>query len=364
MQVSGTVQVVDLGSGTPQNGTAYLPFAADSVWRLGIAQTATFAASNDPRNVAIHNTGSDGSGLVWVNSAQDSHPISFATSSDPQATMTDTNTSQTWQENIPGTARIASGSDKHMHIIRPDGLYIQEHFETARLSSTNYTCQRRAEVSLAGSGIGPQNGTRAYGGAALGGLIRGWEVDPSNPSYTGRIRHALAISLRPSQLYMDTGNWSGQSGYYTSGLLDTTKYPGWPAGTLANGFMKQTGYVWPASEQDANSPSTYSGVIPMGAYFAIPPDVNLLSLGLQTPEGLMLATAARDYGCYVTDNAGAQAFYCEDDAGPAAAFANAVVGGASASAHDPRVIFNALRLVTNNTSSTPNGGSLSTSRRG
>ena len=33
-------------------------------------------------------------------------------------------------------------------------------------------------------------------GAAIGGLVRGWEVDPNDPAYTGRIEHPIAVALR------------------------------------------------------------------------------------------------------------------------------------------------------------------------
>lgn len=351
--VGGTPRVVDLLDTGPQLGLQ--PFATTSVWRLGIASAATFAAAGDARNTAMHDTGADGSGQVWVNSSSFSHPIAFAASSDPLAAVTDSAHSSsgipvggTFSERIPATARIAGGTDKHMHVITPDGLHAQEHFLAARSSSTIYTCHRRALVDLTGSGIGPQNGVRAYGGSAIAGLIRGWEVDPTHPAYTGAIRHALAVSLRGEQLYYDS----------------TSAPQGFGTDYGSNGYGLKLGYVWPATEQDSVSPTSYTGPIPMGSYFAIPPTVDLTTLGLQTTQGMMLAKAAQDYGCYVTDFSSAQAFYCEDDAGPAATWATAVLGGGAASAHDPRVVFNALRVVTGNGASTPNGAPLGASRRG
>jgi hypothetical protein len=301
---------------------------------------------------------------VWVNSDTFSHPISYAVDTDPLATVTDADHGGSWQERIPAAARISAGSDAHMHVITPDRTHVQEHFNTVRNSPTAYTVSRRIEVDLSSNGIGPQNGVRAYGGSAIGGLIRGWEVDPTHPAYTGRIRHPLAIALRGNQLRMDSAHYGGTQGYFTTGTLDTTTHPGWPTGTPAAGFMLQTGYVWPATEQDWNSPTAYSGAIPMGSYFAIPPTVNLAGLGLQTAEGLMLATAARNYGCYVTDSSGSAAFYCEDDAGPAQAFASALLGGESASAHDARAVFNALRVASINDYAHPNGGLPGSPRRG
>lgn len=324
--IGGTTRVVDLAAGAQW---ALAPFASTSVWKLGVATAATFASAGDARNTAIHTTGADGSGQVWVNSSTFSHPIATATNSDPLATVTDVQHGGSWSERIPATARIAAGTDQHMHVITPDGLAVQEHFSVTRNSTTSYSVHRRVQVDLRSTGIGPNNGVRAYGGSAIAGLIRGWEVNSAHPRYTGAIRHALAIALRPSQLF-DNGSGGG--------------------------------FVWPATEQDADSATTYTGVVPMGSYFAIPPTVDLTTLGLQTTQGMMLAKAAQDYGCYVTDRSSTQAFYCEDDAGPAQAFATAALGAGS-SAHDPRVVFNALRVVTSNTAATPNGGPLGAARR-
>jgi hypothetical protein len=321
------------------------PFAESSPWRLGIATAATFAASGDARNTDMADI--EAGGQAWVNFSDYSHPISYAANSDPLATMTDTVHGSggipdggSWSERIPSTARIAAGSDAHMHIITPDRQYVQEHFATVRNSSTDYDCQRRHQVSLTGSGIGPQNGTRAYGGSAVGGLIRSWEVDPTHPRYTGAIRHALAVALRNDQLY-HSGGMLGDDGFgpYT-----------------ATGYGREQGYVWPASEQDVGSSDSgnYLGNIPMGSYFAIPP-----------AAGLMMGVAAQNYGVYVTDRSGASVFYIEDAGTGTAAetFANDLMDDFN-SAEEIKTLFRALRVVTSNGSSTPNGGALGASRRG
>jgi hypothetical protein len=291
-----------------------------------------------------------------VNQYEYSHPVNQAQASDPLVTVTDpshTTTSVpaggTWTERIPTTARIAAGSDKHMHVITPDDLFVQEHFATSRNADGSYTTYRRHQVSLTGDGIGPQNGTRAYGGSALGGLIRGWEVDPAHPGYTGTIAHPLAVALRPDQQY-----YSG------------TTLPDDGHGATYNGagYGRAQGYVWPATEQDYNSPTAYTGAVPMGAYFAIPPAVNIDTLGLTTPQARMVAKAAQDYGVYVTDGSGATAFYVEDDAAAATdAFTSALIGPSWA-ADDVKRILKALRVVTSNGPTTPNGGPLTADRRG
>ena len=61
--------------------------------------------------------------------------------------------------------------------------------------------------------------------------------------------------------------------------------------------------VWPAYHPDRRSVEVYKGVIPMGALFAIPWDVDLNTLGLTTPEGAMLARAYQEFGGYAVDTA-------------------------------------------------------------
>ncbi len=333
---------------------ALLPFAPTSPWRLGIAQGAQFAPPTDPRNLDIADV--DAAGAAWLNRDQYSHPVAWSTASDPLAAVTDSFHSVTgvprggtWQERIPADARIAAGADAHMHVITPDRLWVQEHFKAVRASSTSYTTKRRHEVSLTGSGLGPQNGTRAYGGSALGGLIRAWEVDPAHPSYTGRIDHPLAVALRADQLY-------------ASGLV----LPPDGAGGMYTraGYGLEQGYVWPATEQDANSRANYSGTIPMGSYFAIPPEVDIASLKLTSEPARMLARAAQDHGVYVTDTSGASTFYLEDDNGAATKAFRSKLIGTNYAGTDLKRIFKALRVVTSNGEATPNGGPLDAPRRG
>ncbi|GAB3301023.1 hypothetical protein GCM10027511_16090 [Hymenobacter humi] len=276
--------------------------------------------------------------------------------------MKDLGTGETWLERVPLDSRIAEGTDRHMHVVAPDGSAVVEYFGATRVSTVDYTVLRRAEVDLDGRGIGPQHGVRAYGGSAIGGLIRGWEVDKSDPRYSGVIRHPLAMAVEGSKLFFDRERWSGLSGYYEVGPLDASLHTGWPSGAAAEGFMKQPGYVWPATEQDADSPNFYGGPIPMGSYFAIPASLDLSSVGLRTKEGRMLATAAQDYGVYVTDASAGTTFYCEDDRGPASIFADALLD--QDSGHDLRVVIEALRVITNNSHDSPNGGPVGVPRRG
>ncbi|MCP3138655.1 hypothetical protein [Pyxidicoccus xibeiensis] len=302
------------------------PFRSDSVWNLPIGRGATYADTTDPATRDFIATSIGGMNInAWANWDQYSHPITLAYTSNPWATVTDYNdSSRSGAYYIPADATIARGSDAHMHVINPARTFIDEAWATTRQSPTAYRAGRHHTIDLYGTGLGPQNGVRAYGGSAVGGLIRAWETTPTHPKYTGKIQHALAVAIDRVQLYYSSG-WSGYD---------------------ANGYGTAKGYVWPATEQDWGSESTYKGKVPMGAYFAIPPTVDLNAQGL-TAEGKLVAQALQDFGAYVTDATGATwAFYVEPTA-PSAFVANL--------RKDAPRLRSLLRRVTNNSAATPNG---------
>lgn len=357
-----------------------LPFAANSVWRLGAPSAPTLHPVTSEATVAVRRNGVNGDGRVWINRNDHSHPVDRAASSDPLATITDTVHANLppFTARIPASATIAAGTDKHMHVIQPDGYTLVSMFYVQRQSTTAYTCARFSIEDLRGPGIGPQGGTRAYGGSALGGLIRAWEVDPAHPDYTGKIEHPLAIALRNDQLYFDAAKWASEpsstdnqrSGYIigaNGGVLKPGQRPGWPDNTPSAGFMWQPGYQYPATEQDYDSPFTYdaAGRVPMGAYFVIPGNVDVTAQGF-TPAGVTLAKAAQDYGVYVTDRAGTAAFYVEYTTAQGAekAWTDELLNSQGAfNAGDPRKVLSLLRHVDQNTPSSPNGAPVGAARR-
>ncbi|RKH65688.1 hypothetical protein [Corallococcus llansteffanensis] len=309
-----------------RNATLH-PFRSDSVWNLPIGQGATYASTTDPATADFIATNVNGVNInTWANWDVYSHPITFASTSSPWATVTDYNDSgRSSAYYVPATATIAAGSDKHMHVINPARTFIDEAWDTTRVSTTAYRVGRHHKIDLYGMGLGPQNGVRAYGGSAIGGLIRAWETNPSDAAYTGKIQHALAVAVDRVQLYYQC---CGTSGYD------------------ANGYGTAKGYVWPATEQDWGSETNYLGHVPMGSYFAIPPSVNIQALGL-SPEGRMVAQALQDFGAYVTDaTGGTVAFYVEPTA--PSVFVSAL-------RKDLPAIRAQMRRVTNNSAATPNG---------
>ncbi|ATB36873.1 hypothetical protein CYFUS_002288 [Cystobacter fuscus] len=320
------------GGGTDGEATAgtrdatLQPFRSNSVWNLPIGTGATYADTTDPATRDFIATNINGMTInTWANWDVYSHPITFASESDPWAQVTDYNdSSRSGSYYIPATAVIANGTDKHMHIIQPARTTIEEAWNVTRQSPTAYRAGRHHKIELHGSGIGPANGVRAYGGSAIGGLIRGWETDPTHPKYTGKLQHALAVAVDRVQLH----------------------YSGGASGYDASGYGTAKGYVWPATEQDWGSETTYKGHVPMGAYFAIPPSVDINALGL-SPQGKMVAQSLQDFGAYVTDATGATvAFYVEPTA--PSAFVSAL-------RKDLPLIRSKMRRVTNNSASAPNG---------
>ncbi|MFZ0180685.1 MAG: carboxypeptidase-like regulatory domain-containing protein [Candidatus Dormiibacterota bacterium] len=106
--------------------------------------------------------------------------------------------------------------------------------------------------------------------SALGGAIRLGELVPG-----GVITHALQIDVDAANLY-----------------------PG-DASTLCND--------WPATKCDKNSSTLYTGTnanLRMGSLLALPSTLDLSTLNLMTPAGMILAKAFQDYGAYIANTNG------------------------------------------------------------
>lgn len=307
------------------------PFTSTSIWNLPIATGATFEAATDTITADLISS----SYYAYINQPSYSHPVYVANWNDQWISISDTSfASRSSAYRIPANVQSANGSDGHMHVIDPAHTYIDEAIGVGKTSPTAMNCSRHHRIDLYGNGIGPNNGVRAYGGSAIGGLIRDWEIDPTHPNYTGKIQHPIAVALDPNQMLYTTGG----SGYDGAG------------------YGTALGYVWPASEQDAASTSIYKGHVPMGTYFAIPGSVDVTTIGLGSNQAIMLARAFQDYGGYVTDvTAATTAIYVQTNA--PSEFRNAI------SNNDLNIIRSKWRTVTNNSVSSPNGGSLNAPRR-
>ncbi|WP_369070005.1 fibronectin type III domain-containing protein [Kineococcus terrestris] len=345
------------------------PFVQTSPWNLPIAQSATFEPVDSPATVALRSKRSGAANQgIWANQTQSSHPVNYAAASDPLVSVTDRNDSTRSKANAfrspagSGTLVANEGSttsDRHSHTVQPpvDGIrrIVAENIGVQRTTDTEWSVSRNHRVDLYGTGLGPQNGVRAYGGSALGGLIRKEDIA------AGVIKHPLAIALRATQLgYIN--NTAGNYGYYSSGSFTSSDVPaGWPAGTNRTGFSVAKGYKWPATEQDYDAPNSYTGAVYMGSYVAIPSSVDPYTLNIGTTEsspGIILFRALQDYGAYVTDRAGDMAFYVEQ--GGTTAFRDSLIANNADILNKIQAV---LRVVQVNDHANPNGGPLGAPRR-
>ena len=169
----------------------------------------------------------------------------------------------------------------------------------------------------------------AHGGSmlsSLGGVIRLGELVPG-----GTIRHALKVNL------------FGADDYYSG----------------------SGGYRWPATTADGCAPGCYGGSVPalrMGSLLALPPSVNVNSMGLETDAAKILAHAFQDYGAYTVDDAAWSVYAVATEYSPSGkvddefgAAWNFTISPASRDvpwARDMDQIFGALAVVDNWDSST------------
>jgi hypothetical protein len=290
-------------TGLPESDVRRTPFSADSPWNTAIAAQPTPAEIDEDATLALRagtsggETGADGSVHTWINAEQYSLPLFQADECDPVVTF-----EQDWESedlsqhqiHIPADATPSPGTDANVLVVQPDGRTLLELFGAQQVADHLWKTNRIELVDLAGTGMGPDNGVRAFGGSAYGGLIRSWEIDAEHSDHgDGAIEHGLAIALPNSMLRFDGGE----------------------PGNDAEGYGTNLGYVAPATDQDFDSPWAYRGVIPMGSRVILPESVDIESLGLG-PEARAIAVAMQEYGGYVVDRTGdgVVAFYAEPTA--------------------------------------------------
>ena len=267
------------GGAAPQGAVtrdpALWPFSADSPWNMPLGKDAKFADTSDPATADVLR----GNARVNANNGW-SHPVYRAKADDPLTTWTDVRGKvvsylpaekgqESLQERVPADATPAEGNgkwDRHMHVVAPDGKSLIEGFRVQRPAPTSLTAQVY-RTDLRGTGI-EKGGTRAYGGSAIGGLIRVHEMQER------RIPHAIAVAMGDGQLGK-AGQGSPNSPTFDQSFV-------WPA-TWTDGFA----YKQPGS-------------VRMGMLFAIPRSVDLNKLGLN-PDALAVARAMQEYGAYVVD---------------------------------------------------------------
>ncbi|MBI2520926.1 MAG: hypothetical protein HYV97_10930 [Bdellovibrio sp.] len=278
---------------------ALWPFSSDSPWNMPIGNGALYEQTGAPctNSLVFESFGAS------INSEEWSHPVYHASVNDPLVPIY-LNGVERLRINIPSNAEssLPYNGDGHLHIIDPSGNYVVEMYRAFPRSGGGWNVDYYVRLDLHGPGI-LTGGARAYGGSAIGGLIRKGEL-------SNGIRHALAIAQPWTHL--------------------------WPGGP-----------VWPANKDDGNISSKYSGNYPMGQLAAIPPNINLEELNPPlSPEGLAIGRAMQDFGVYNVDSAGVSVVYAE----PAAA------GELGRAHYDMPRLWALLRCVSNNSPTNVGGG--------
>jgi hypothetical protein len=174
----------------------------------------------------------------------------------PPASMSNINAGWTNAIYVPTNATPSPDTDAHIAIMQPNGLFL-EAYNTVVCANGDIISPIASFTDPTSDGTGYQNGRVASLFPNYGGKIRSGEIS------SGTIPHALCCTI--------------------------------PAAMLTEQI------AWPAYAFDTND--HYTGTIPMGSLLAIPPTVNINSLGLST-QGKVIAHAAQDYGMYVMDTGG------------------------------------------------------------
>lgn len=253
-----------------QRDLALWPFTAHSPWNVPLATTAQLAASNDACDSDLHDTAY----AANMNAATWSHAIYVAKASDPLTPISYDPASghaDTLSVTInipigatPSPPAVVDGGDARMYIIDPTHHYVEELWKAHPRPGGGWLAWAIVRNDLTTDGIG-HYGTRAYGGSGIGGLIRVGELENG-------IHHAIAFAVPQAK---EVDHW-----------------------------------VWPAIANDSYPPSTYTGSIPMGQLVALPPTIDVTTLGL-SPQGLAMAHALQDYGGYVVDSSTDYSYYAD-----------------------------------------------------
>jgi hypothetical protein len=346
------------------------PFSWDSIWNVPIGASADLSKSagfsdaskngyanfDDPN---INNYGA-GTGGVWV--GFDPESLYKSSNSDPKTNVylyyewprraylspNGYNAYGAWQHynypiRFPSNITVpdaAGGSTPNncTAILTPDAKGIIQSYAFARLSQgSDIFCElwpTKQVWSIYSNGI--EGGHYGSGLSTLGGSIRKGEISDSNTDEWA-IRHAVKIELWAKRFYS-----------YNTTLVQ----PGYSYAT--------PGYRWPGTKADAYANAdTYRGVIPElceGTLLALPANVSISSLGIQTLAGKKLFHAMQDYGAYICDDTAWDAVQFGAEAGVESLVSGWGYRNAGAFRSDVIKMVSNLRIVKNNSPSAIGGG--------
>jgi hypothetical protein len=263
----------------PGRDPAQWPFASNSPWNTPLGDAARYAPIDSP--------GFDPRAGATINTRQWSHPVFAARVDDPTvAIYRRGETAPIRVMRVHPQARPDPMDDGALHLIDVPRRHVVELWRAERIGPDRIVAEAVVVNRLDSAGIyADWHGVRAYGGSALGGLIRTGELEHGIP-------HVLALAVPPLAL-----NRIGPDG---------------------------KPWVWPASAADDGDGRRYGtrGNLHMGSLLAIPPGVDLDQLGLSAGSEWHLGKALQNYGACITDtvkSARHMVLYGEPNADSAAA---------------------------------------------
>lgn len=277
------------------------PFAQNSIWNMPIGSGAVYVHANLP---AIPDDPTDNVDAIWTPIPNiDSERIVLR----PSAPMTQIQYSDAgWTPNtdrciakggtvagLPVTVPIPadyvvpdSPKNEGAVFLMPDRRTLIQTQPFARCSpggvatSMIRILDNGADADLYGDGrLGAHGGSKL---STLGGTIRLGELRPGQQG----MRHALKINLFEKMAY------------YNCPDNDKTQCFRWPAFVADNKATINYGSI--NNNQNA--------AMKMGALLALPPSVNINSLGLESDPGRQIAWTLQNYGGYIVDSAGGPSF--------------------------------------------------------
>ncbi|GAA4916937.1 hypothetical protein EV188_104561 [Actinomycetospora succinea] len=267
------------------------PFASSSIWNMPIGSGAVYVPANLPA-IPGNDTGSrvpqiDDEPIVLSPGA----PLTQVLASSGGWGGNRCKTQKTVLATVPIPANYVLPSDnknQSASFLAADGRTVVSTQPLARCAAggpaTSYV--RYPDQDIYGPGIQGSHGGSGMSG--LGGSIRVGELRPGEQGP----RHALKINL-------------------------------YARGELAQCATRSECFRWPAVKSDSYAVGWYGAAtgntntaMRMGSLLAIPPDVDLASLGLQTEPARQIAWTLQNYGAYVVDDTYGPSFALNAEHGP------------------------------------------------
>ena len=217
-------------------------------------------------------------------------------------------------------------------------------FSSANINAESWS----VNTGLAGDGTGPGGGSDAHvclWNAAKTRISDDWnfsayvvDVDARGSAY-----NAGTLAVRVPAC----------AGLIRKEELDRNQIPHALA-LVVDQYSLSNNLKWPANAIDSDTSKHTAGGLWYGALYAIPPSVNVASLGLSA-GGLTMAHALQDYGAVIVDQGANNSFYAEGR--------TAGTSGLAGARADVARLMSYLREITNSTASTPGGGAVGSARR-